>query len=120
MEANYSVPTVDVRERIPKEIIRAIANQISIQFHPKKIILFGSYAYGEPRPESDVDLLVIMNTELSEVEQALEIRRELNLMFGLDLLIYTPERYEQRLKWGDSFLKEVQEQGQVLYESNND
>jgi predicted nucleotidyltransferase len=119
MAANLYVPTVDVRERIPDEVIRALACQISEQFHPQRIILFGSYAYGNPQPESDVDLLVIMKTSFRTTEQALQIRRQLNIMFGLDLLIYTPERLAQRLQWGDSFLREIIEKGIVLYESSD-
>jgi len=57
-----SVPNVNERKRIPMEAIRAVVRQIAEKFQPEKIILFGSYAHGEPRPESDVDLLVIMDT----------------------------------------------------------
>jgi predicted nucleotidyltransferase len=49
-------PTIDARARIPDEIIRELVSRIAAQFQPRKIILFGSYAYGKPRPESDVDL----------------------------------------------------------------
>jgi predicted nucleotidyltransferase len=55
MNNAFAVPTVDVRKRIPNSVIRAVANQIAKEFKPKKIILFGSYARGKPRPESDVD-----------------------------------------------------------------
>jgi len=88
-----------------------------LQFHPKQIILFGSYAYGKPRPESDVDLLVVMETQLRESEQALRIRQHVTPMFGVDILVYTPSRLEQRLEWGDSFLSEITEKGLVMYES---
>ncbi|HEX7567525.1 MAG TPA: nucleotidyltransferase domain-containing protein, partial [Anaerolineaceae bacterium] len=57
---------------------------------PKKIILFGSYTYGTPRPESDVDLLVVMDTQLSELDQAAVICREIPYRFGLDLVVYAP------------------------------
>jgi predicted nucleotidyltransferase len=49
-------PNVSERRRIPMRAIRAVAKQIADTFHPDKIILFGSYAYGKPCPESDVDL----------------------------------------------------------------
>jgi predicted nucleotidyltransferase len=78
---------------------------------------FGSYAYGKPKPESDVDLLVIMDTQLSEIEQAATICRRIPYRFGLDLIVYTPRRLAQRLEWGDSFLKEITQRGVVLYES---
>jgi hypothetical protein len=58
-----------------------------------------------------------MDTELKESQQALEIRRYLNIMFGLDLIVYTPERLAQRLEWGDSFLQEIVAKGVMLYEA---
>ena len=119
MDKALFVPTIDIRKRIPDKTIRALVRRIVDEFHPDRIILFGSYAYGQPRPESDLDLLVVMDTLLSESEQAMQIRRQLNIMFGLDLLAYTPQRLAQRLAWGDSFLKEITEQGIVLYESTD-
>jgi uncharacterized protein len=111
------VPTVDVRERISSEVIVELVHQITMQFCPKKIILFGSYAYGTPRPASDIDLLIVMNTSLREVQQAQEIRQFLNPLFGLDLIVYTPETLTKRLEWGDPFLKEIVTRGKVIYES---
>jgi len=117
MDAALSVPTIDIRKHIPIIVIRALAQRIAEQFHPRRIILFGSYAYGQPRPESDVDMLVVMETPLKESEQALQIRRSVNVLFGLDLIVYTPENLAQRIAWGDSFLREITMQGLVLYES---
>jgi predicted nucleotidyltransferase len=114
---SLTVPTIDTRDRIPEETIQALVSIIAEQFHPERIILFGSYAYGKPRPESDVDLLIVMDTTLRETQQALKIRQHVNPLFGVDILVYTPERLEQRLKLGDSFLKEVTEKGIVVYES---
>lgn len=110
-------PTIDARVRIPDEIIQELISRIALQFQPRQIILFGSYAYGKPRPESDVDLLVVMETHLRESEQALRIRQHVNPLLGVDILVYTPSRLEQRLKLGDSFLKEIIEKGLVMYES---
>ena len=117
MDILLQVPTIDVRERIPYEVIAEITRLIVEQFHPQKIILFGSYAYGSPRPESDVDLLVVLDTPLRTIEQAQKIRRYLDPLFGLDLVVYTPENLAQRLAWGDAFLQEIVTRGKVLYES---
>jgi predicted nucleotidyltransferase len=117
MSSTPHVPTIDVRKRISPRTIRAVANRIARQFRPQRIVLFGSYAYGSPRPESDVDLLVLMDTTLKPSEQAQQIRQYLKPLFGLDLLVYTPEQFAQRLDWGDSFLQEVAARGKVLYES---
>ena len=117
MESLIRVPTIPNRTRIPQATIHDLAEQISVLFHPQKIILFGSYAYGTPRPESDVDLLVIMDTQLSELEQAAVICRTIPYRFVLDLVVYTPKRLDQRLEWGDSFLREIMRRGVTLYES---
>lgn len=114
MDTTLAVPSVDVRDRIPDQMIRTLARQIAEKFLPHQIILFESYAYGKPSPESDVDLLVVMETSLREIDQALQIRGQFNILFGLDLLVYTPEHLSQRLAWGDSFLKEITERGIVL------
>ncbi len=110
-------PTIDVRTRIPDDVIRELVARISSRFAPQRIILFGSYASGAPRPESDVDLLVVMDTPKRAITQAMEIRRAVQPMFAVDILVITPERLSERLAWGDSFLKEILEKGVVVYES---
>ncbi len=64
-----------------------------------------------------MDVLVIMETPLRETQQALKIRQHINPLFGVDILVYTPARLEQRLMLGDSFLQEIVEKGRVVYES---
>ena len=83
-----NVPTIDKRKRIPQEAIDQVVEQIVERFKPQKIILFGSYAHGNPRPESDVDMLVVMDTLQKGSKISLEIHRHLNVMFGLDLVVY--------------------------------
>ena len=61
-----TAPTVDTRDRIPEEIIQELISRIALKFQPRQIIMFGSYAYGNPRPESDVDLLIVMDMHLRE------------------------------------------------------
>ena len=103
---------------IPVSAIRRFARQIAERFHPDKIILFGSYAYGTPHEESDVDLLVIMPT-YNEIAQAIRIRRECDRPFALDLIVKTPERLERALKQENWFLREVVSKGRLLYEAPN-
>ena len=119
MSSTLSVPTVDTRIRIPDDVIHELARRIAEKYKPERIILFGSYAYGNPRPESDVDILVVMGTKLRESQQALQIRQHLNPLFGVDILVYTPQKLEQRLSWSDPFLKEILGRGVVLYESTD-
>ena len=112
-----SVPPITVRDRIPLTAIKDIVRQIATRFQPVRIILFGSYAYGDPLPDSDVDLLVVMETTGGETQQAVDILRTISYRFGLDLLVYTPQRLAQRLEWGDPFLQEIIKHGEILYEA---
>ena len=117
MVVAVSVPTIDQRKRIPQKAIDQVVSQIVENFKPQKIILFGSYARGKPRPESDVDMLVIMDTPLKEVQQAIQICQQIEYRFGLDLIVHTPKHLAERLKMGDWFLHDVIKEGKVLYES---
>lgn len=60
-----------------------------------------------------------MNTHLREVQQAIEIRQYINPLFGVDIIVYTPSHLQQRIQYGDSFLKEITEQGIVVYETSD-
>jgi uncharacterized protein len=100
----------------PRDIKR-FSDAIARRFKPEKIILFGSYAYGKPTPDSDVDLLVVMPCKQRPLDQALEIRRAIKAGFPLDLIVRTPADLRQRLAWGDFFLREITEEGKVLYET---
>jgi len=105
------------RQRIPMRDIRAVVKQIAEKFQPEKIILFGSYAYGKPKPESDVDLLVIMGTSLRSRQQRLEISRALSPRpFPMDIVVRTPQQVKERLALGDLFLREITTRGKVIYE----
>lgn len=117
MDAALQVPTIPNRKRIPQPAIQSVVDQIIALVHPQKIILFGSYAYGSPCPESDVDLLVIMESNISEGQQTVAILQNIQYRFGLDLLVITPEKLTQRLALGDDFLKEITAHGKVMYES---
>ena len=114
-----NVPTIDKRKRIPQKAIDQVVQQIVEKFKPQKIILFGSYARGNPRPESDVDLLVVMDTPLREVQQAIQICQQIEYRFGLDLIVHTPKYLAERVKMGDSFLRDVIKEGKVIYEFGN-
>ena len=112
------VPPINKRDQIPFAAVEDVVQQIATRFQPIRIILFGSYAYGKTRPESDVDLLVVMETSLSESSQAVEILKATSYRFGLDLLVYTPKRLAERLAWGDPFVQEIMARGKVLYASS--
>src|SRR6059036_762986 len=102
---------------VPMSVIRRFARQVAERFKPERIILFGSYAYGTPHADSDVDILVIMPAR-NELDQAVRVRLTVDYNFPLDLLVQTPKALSWRLAEGDSFLREVVARGKVLYEKN--
>ena len=95
--------------------IRQVSDEIARRFQPERIILFGSYAYGTPTEDSDVDLLVVMSFESRPVAKAIEVRQAIYAGFPMDLLVYTPEYIKQRIAWNDFFIREITEKGKVLY-----
>lgn len=97
--------------------IREIADRIARAFNPEQIILFGSYAYGTPTSDSDVDLLVILPFEGKASRKSLEILNHVNPGFAVDIMLRTPEQVQQRLAWNDFFLQEIMDKGKVLYEA---
>ncbi len=103
---------------VPRRVIRQFARQVSERFQPEKIILFGSYAYGTPHADSDVDLLVVMPAR-NELDQAVRISLAVDNNFPLDLIVRTPKNLAWRLAEGDSFLMEIVTRGKVLYEKND-
>jgi predicted nucleotidyltransferase len=99
--------------------IRRFARQIADRFQPEKIVLFGSYAYGTPHEESDVDLLVIMPTR-NPIALSVRIDLAFERSFSLDLIVRTPKQIEFGLKDPDDrdwFLWEVMTKGKALYKA---
>ena len=99
-------------------VIRKYARAVARKFRPDKIILFGSFAYGKPKVDSDVDLLVIMPAR-SQRSKAYQIQLALCAPFAMDLIVRTPHTMKWRLEEGDSFLREIIAKGKVLYEKGH-
>jgi predicted nucleotidyltransferase len=99
--------------------IHDCARRVAEMFHPEKVVLFGSYAYGSPTDDSDIDLLVVMNHEGRAVEQAAKIRSSLHSTFPIDVLVRSSQKIQERLNLGDPFVKTILEKGEVLYEASD-
>jgi len=96
--------------------IQNITYQIIEKYKPEKIILFGSAAQGERNLDSDVDFLIIKKeTPFYGADRIRELSRIIDRKIPVDLLIYRPEEFENRLKLGDPFLKLILKEGKVLY-----
>lgn len=105
-----------LRPKVTDALLQEMTQRIVEAFHPYKVILFGSYAYGTPHEDSDIDLLVIMDSEESMSKRMIQVREVAKIPFlPMDILVYTPEEIEQRLKIGDFFFIEILEKGKVLY-----
>jgi len=112
------VPVTPTGFRVPvSEALPVVVQRLVAALQPEKNILFGSYAYGKPTSDSDVDLLVILETIASSTERYLTVSRLLYPRpFPVDILVRTPHEIEQALQKGDFFIKEIVSQGRVLYE----
>jgi len=99
---------------IAKSDIRRYCEAIAREFRPIKIVLFGSYAYGQPTPNSDVDVLVVMPHKRGR-RPSLEIRQRIHAGFPVDIIVRTPGDVARRLRDGDSFLTEVMSRGDTLH-----
>jgi len=98
--------------------IEDLGQRIGREFGARKVVLFGSYARGAVTDDSDVDLLVILPFQGKSVNQSVEIRMRLRPTFPLDLVVRTPENVRERIEIGDDFMREILEDGKVLYEAD--
>jgi predicted nucleotidyltransferase len=101
-----------------QEVIHDILERLKDGYSPQKVILFGSYAYGDPRPHSDIDLLVIKDTPERFIDRWVTVRRLLSdptRTLPLEVIVLTPQEVSKRLDIGDQFLAEILERGKILY-----
>jgi len=103
------------RRAMQKEI-RRIALEIAKKFDPEKIILFGSHAAGKADADSDIDLMIIIDSAISSVDMAVKISLSVRHNFPLDILVKTPAEVNKRLESGDFFVRQILKEGVVLYE----
>jgi predicted nucleotidyltransferase len=99
--------------------IEEFGRKVGEEFGAQRVILFGSYARGNAGPDSDVDILVIGPFEGRSVDKSVEIRMKLRPAFPMDLLVRTPEKVRERVEMGDCFMREILDQGKVLYEADD-
>jgi predicted nucleotidyltransferase len=104
---------------IKMEQILALSEEIAREFRPNRIILFGSYAYGVPGEDSDIDILVVLPFTGKPTRKALEILSKIKPMIPLDLIVRTPEAVSERIASNDWLMRDVMEKGQTLYEDNH-
>jgi predicted nucleotidyltransferase len=106
-----------VEAKAQPEVLQQLVAQIVTGFNPRKIILFGSYAYGTPREDSDLDLLVVMPTEGRPLRAAANIAAAIDHPLPLDILVFEPGQLETAVEREFTFATEVMTNGIVLYEA---
>ena len=109
----------EVKKDVTLKHIKEIAYQIVEHSHPQKIILFGSHAYGTATADSDVDLLVMMDTEEKPLHAAAQIAAAIDHPFPLDIIVFTPSDWNASLQRKGVFATEVMAKGVVLYEARD-
>lgn len=102
---------------IETDKISEIVNKIVSGYNPEKIILFGSYATGNPNEDSDLDLLVIKDTDLPRPQRTVQVRKMIyGSMIPIDLIVYTPKEIDESKDNKFGFVYEVLNTGKILYE----
>ncbi len=99
-------------------VIQEIVRRLIAEYSPQKVILFGSYAHGNPDEDSDIDLLIIKQTSERFLDRLDTVRRVVtgsHRGIPFEPIVLTPEEVDQRLKIGDKFIAEIIEKGKVLY-----
>ncbi len=103
-------------KKVQKELEK-VSQKIATEYQPEKIILFGSYAWGNPKEDSDVDLFIIKNSDKKTLEMMRDVRKiTFDSDLAMDVLVYTPEQVKKRISIGDFFVEDILNSGKVLYE----
>lgn len=101
-----------------KKLITKTVDKIKSSYRPEKIILFGSYAYGTPKPDSDIDFLIIKTTPDRPIDRRVMVRKIISdpkRRIPFEIMVLTPKEIQDRLNIGDQFIQEIIKNGEVLY-----
>ncbi|MBI4266753.1 MAG: nucleotidyltransferase domain-containing protein [Chloroflexi bacterium] len=107
-----------VKDKKIRKLIEEVVEKIKREYQPEKIILFGSYAYGTPTEDSDIDLFIIKETDKRRVDRFVEVSKlleEPKRHISIQPMVYTPEEVKKRLAIGDQFVEDVMNKGEILY-----
>ena len=105
--------------------IEIMLNILKEIINPKKIMIFGSYVYGKPNEDSDLDLLIVIDKDEipKNYDEKLEIKaeirkliRDINKKIAIDLIVFTVPEYQEFINSNSSFSREILEKGKILYE----
>ena len=101
-----------------EKVINDIVDRLSVSYRPERIVLFGSFAYGQPTKDSDIDLLIIKETGERPIDRRVAVRRlahDPRRRIPFSPLVLTPQEVRQRLDAGDPFIRDILTRGETLY-----
>lgn len=104
---------------IPMRDIQRYCDGIAAAFKPQRIILFGSYAYGKPTADSDVDVMVVMPKKRYRRDLDTRVRRKVPAGFAVDVLVEPDDKLKRRIADRESFILDITEKGRVMYEDRH-
>ena len=104
-------------KKVVERKLREVTEKIVKEFQPEKIILFGSWAWGKPGPDSDADLLIVKRSSDPRPQRELELNALLSHReIPLDFMVYTPEELDQSInKNRNLFIEDILRNGKTLY-----
>lgn len=100
------------------QVINKIVQKLVTEYSPQRVILFGSYAWGKPGPDSDIDFLIIKETSDRFIDRYVKVQHILtgtHLGYPVETLVLTPGEIEKRIADGDQFIGKILERGEPLY-----
>jgi predicted nucleotidyltransferase len=102
---------------VTDELLREVTERIVEALAPERVTLFGSYAHGKPTPDTDVDLLIVMESD----ERLSKRRRAVSHLFRehpfpMDIIVRTPQEMRRSLERVDPFIHDILQRGKVLYD----
>ena len=103
-----------------KRDLQRLLDKLIAEYTPQQVILFGSYAYGEPDQHSDLDLLIVKETTETPFQRRVQVGRivqDRRRKTPIQPLVITPQELASQLQKGDPFLSEIVEKGEVLYDA---
>jgi len=105
-------------EKNLQKVLGLIVDKIKNNYNPEKIILFGSYVYGNPKEESDIDLFIIKDENKKRIDRFCEVMHLLKDIkdISIEPIVFTNEELQERIKLEDDFILEIINKGRVLYE----
>ncbi|MFW9987259.1 MAG: nucleotidyltransferase domain-containing protein [Candidatus Odinarchaeota archaeon] len=109
-------------EKKIEKLLKEIVEKLKVEYEPIKIILYGSYAHGNPNENSDIDLLILKDTNEKRVERFVQVKKIIyspERKIPISPLIYSPTELNERLKIEDDFIKEILNTGIILYEESS-